>query len=270
MENKSIAQDQSGQTEMQQAASAPEEALENKQTVDLVKSENNERMVAYEAELYITVKGLENIVRQFQQEIEKTGGYLIESSVYDVGEGRKSATILGRVPQQSFQQFLSFIESKSEKIKERNVRGQDVTEEYVDLDSRLKAKTLVEERLLSFMKNAQKTEDLLKISKDLGQVQEEIEQIEGRMKYLQNRTSYASITIHIEDAEVVIPALNKEELNTWQQAKKTFIETINGLKRLCSSFIIVVIGFSPVLFIIGVVAIIAWMFLRRKKKSKEN
>lgn len=228
------------------------------------------RMIAYEAQLSITVKGLDQKVSIFQKEIENLEGYLVESSLYEIGNGKKSARIVARVPQEKFEGFLTFVEAQSEKVNEQNVHGQDVTEEYVDLEARLKAKKIVEERLLTFMQNAERTEDLLKISNDLGRVQEEIEQVEGRMKFLRNRTAFSSVTINIQDSEIVVPSINKEDLNTWQQSKKTFIETINGLKGFISGLIIFIVGFSPVWFLFSIIGVLILVLLRRRKKNNES
>ncbi len=92
---------------------------------------------------------------------------------------------------------------------QRNISGDDVTEEYVDLESRLKSKRVVEERLISFMNNAEKTEDLLKISEDLAEVQEEIETIEGRKKFLENQTSLSTIIITLYENKVTVPSLKR-------------------------------------------------------------
>ncbi|MBW9235445.1 DUF4349 domain-containing protein, partial [Leptospira santarosai] len=97
--------------------------------------------------------------------------------------------------EENFEKFLLEAEGEAAKVLERNVTGQDVTEQYVDLESRVRSKRAVEERLLDFMSKAQKTEDLLKISEDLAQVQEEIEVMVGKMKYLENQTSFSTIEI---------------------------------------------------------------------------
>src|SRR5690606_12068557 len=122
-----------------------------------------------------------------------------------------------RIPQDQFREFIQLVEDGSSKVLESSISGQDVTEEYVDLESRLKSKRVVEERLLAFMEKAEKTEDLLTISNDLAIVQEDIEEVLGRMKYLENRTNLATVTIHIQENNVTLSTINNEELNTWEQ-----------------------------------------------------
>ena len=84
-----------------------------------------------------------------------------------MGYEQVSGSITVRIPQKSFQAFLRDAEGQAAEVLQRRITGTDVTEEYVDLDSRLKSKRVVEERLITFMETAEKTEDLLKISADL-------------------------------------------------------------------------------------------------------
>jgi hypothetical protein len=78
-----------------------------------------------------------------------------------------------RIPNANFNAFLGEAEKLGINVTNRAIQGQDVTEEYVDLEARLASKQVMENQLLGFMKKAQKTEDLLQIAKDLNNVQEE-------------------------------------------------------------------------------------------------
>jgi len=152
---------------------------------------------------------------------------------------------------------------------EKTISGNDVTEEYVDLESRLKAKNAVEKRLLSLMEQATKTEDLLKISDDLATVQEEKEQIMGRMNYIQTNVDYSTVTINLEEEIVEVGKIDKQgNRNTWEKAKSLFVDTVNGVITFFSSIVIFLIGLSPVLLPLGIIVVI-WFILWRRKKRNE-
>jgi chromosome segregation ATPase len=74
------------------------------------------------------------------------------------------------------------------------IQGNDVSEEMVDLDARLKAKQATEARLLDLMKQAKEANDLIAIANRLDEVQSEIEQIKGRIQYLNNQVDYSTVT----------------------------------------------------------------------------
>lgn len=233
-------------SEDEQADKAEMSSPENK-----VSSTPDNRKVIYTADLYIRVKNFNQAVSAFQDTIASLGGYVIESNTYSSeDEMPKEGSLTVKVPEDKFQSFLKTVGKGSVKVNQQTVTGQDVTEEYVDLESRLKAKKAVEERLLSFMKNAQKTEDLLKISSDLSAVQEEMEQITGRINYLKNQTSFATVTMQISEDKISVPGLENEELNTWEKTKKQFMESLNALLAAGSALIVFTAGNLPVLLVL--------------------
>jgi len=241
---------------------------ENKDS-DITKNAEDDRMVIYNANLSLQVKDYHQVEATIQSKATELGGYVVGSSIYDSGTEYINGSITVKIPQSHFQSYIKEVEKHSIKIKEKNVTGNDITEEYVDLESRLKAKEAVEKRLLTLMDQAEKTEDLLKISNDLATVQEEKEQLLGRMNYLQNNVDYSTVTIQLEEELVKVDAIkNKESLNTWQKAKSQFVTTINGIISFLSGVAVFTIGLSPIIIPILIVLII-WIFYRKKRKPQE-
>lgn len=274
--------DQSNGATQDHAAPEIAAGLENKEEIstdgaETVDSETEtqvastkDRMVIYTANLSIQVNSYDESLAFIQKELQTLDGYIVNSNSYSVEDDSTEGTITVRVPQEHFQAFLKTVESRSTKVIDESINGQDVTEEYVDLESRLKSKQVVEKRLLEFMEKAEKTEDLLKISTDLATVQEEIEQLKGRMKYLDNQVNLATISIFIKESKVNVPDLENNELNTWTETKKQFMETLNFVLRAISSFIVFFIGSLPVLLILGGILIVIWLILKRKRKKQEK
>ncbi|WP_342599946.1 DUF4349 domain-containing protein [Psychrobacillus sp. FSL H8-0483] len=229
---------------------------------------NTERMIIHKAIIRTNVKELAKAQSNIEQKVKKYGGYIVESNVYQEDDQRSSGNIIVRIPEKHFETFLSDAEEEASKVLERNVTGQDVTEQYVDLASRIKSKRVVEERLLAFMSTAEKTEDLLKISSDLAKVQEEIEVTVGKMKYLENQTSFATIELTMYENRVIVPGLDSEDLNTWEKTKKQFVTSMNGLLAAGSAIIVFVIGNMPVLIILGVISSTVYWIIKRRKRNK--
>lgn len=229
---------------------------------------NTERMIIHKAIIRTNVKELAKAQSNIEQKVKKYGGYIVESNVYQEDDQRSSGNIIVRIPEKHFETFLSDAEEEASKVLERNVTGQDVTEQYVDLASRIKSKRVVEERLLAFMSAAEKTEDLLKISSDLAKVQEEIEVTVGKMKYLENQTTFATIELTMYENRVIVPGLDSEELNTWEKTKKQFVTSMNGLLAAGSAIIVFFIGNMPVLIILGVISSTVYWIIKRRKRNK--
>ncbi|MBT2678397.1 DUF4349 domain-containing protein [Bacillus sp. ISL-35] len=230
-----------------------------------------ERMVIFNAEMDITVKNFENARNALEEKAESYNGYIVQSDSNRYDDEQQSGMMTFRIPQEHFHAFLNDAEGLSVQVNNRRVSGQDVTEEYVDLESRLKSKKAVEARLIEFMKEAQKTEDLLKISSDLADVQEEIEQLAGRKKFLENQTAYSTVTISLQETLVAVPKIDNETLNTWQKIKKQFADNINILLAAGSGIIVFFVGNLPMLLIVGViVAAIIYIVRKKNKPGQKN
>ncbi|WP_203246826.1 DUF4349 domain-containing protein [Sporosarcina beigongshangi] len=254
MSNEVAMMDQSEEEVVSEAAQ-PEESTTN-------------RMIIHQAKLQVKVKKFEEAQLKIEKKVAEYGGYLVESNVYRSDDKAVSGTMIVRVPEKHFQSFLKDTEEAAT-ILERNITGQDVTEQYVDLQSRVTSKRAVEERLLEFMSKAQKTEDLLKISTDLAKVQEEIELIVGKMNYLENQTSYSTIEISMYEDRIIVPMLEKDNLNTWDKTKKQLATSTNFMLATGSSLIVFFIGNLPIIVLLALVGIGIYFFIKRKKYTKE-
>ncbi|MGB2870760.1 DUF4349 domain-containing protein [Psychrobacillus psychrotolerans] len=226
------------------------------------------RMIIHQARISTSVKDLKKAQHNMEQRVKDYGGYIVESNVYLESDETSSGKMIVRIPEKHFETFLSEAEVEASKVLEKNVTGQDVTEQYVDLSSRVKSKRAVEERLLAFMKDAEKTEDLLKISSDLAKVQEEIEVLVGKIKYFENQTSFSTIELTMFENRVIIPEIENKDLNTWEKTKKQLITSTNALLSIGSGIIVFIVGNLPVLILVTIIAVaVFWIIKKRKIKE---
>lgn len=244
----------------QSAEEAPSEQPQAVMTTD--------RMIIHHAQLQVKVKEFEQAQLKIEKKVTEYGGYIVESNIYRQDTEAVSGTMIIRIPEKHFQSFLKDAEETAT-ILERNVTGQDVTEQFVDLQSRVTSKRAVEARLLEFMGTAQKTEDLLKISSDLAKVQEEIEVIVGKMNYLENQTSYSTIEIAMFEDRVIVPTLDKNNLNTWDKTKKQLATSTNFILAAGSGIIVFFIGNLPVIILLSLIGISVYFIIRKKRAPKE-
>jgi hypothetical protein len=242
-----------------------DEKVKSDKTADSAKIEVPNQMVIYQADLQLRVKRFNQTVRSLEEKVLNYGGYIAESNVTKEGKEQVSGNIKIRIPQKHFQAFLHDAEGQAAEVLKRNITGQDVTEEYVDLEARLKSKRVVEERLITFMKGATKTEDLLKISADLASVQEEIETIEGKMKFLENQTSLSTVNITLFENKVIVPNIDKDKLNTWEKTKKQFMKSTNMLLVGISGLVVFIIGNIPVLAVLFVIGFLFFFYYKKRK-----
>ncbi len=162
---------------------------------------SSNRLIIKNGQLTLQVENPDAAVNQVTQAAADLGGYIISSQVLVNQKGDtevKSATITLAVPVDAFENALNRLRSLAVIVSNETSSGQDVTDEYVDLDSRLTNLKATRDRIREFLANATTVEEALKVNEQLSQVEGEIEQVQGRMNYLFDRASYSTITVNIE------------------------------------------------------------------------
>src|SRR6202011_3293944 len=86
------------------------------------------------------------------------------------------------------------------KVRQEKISGQDVTEEYIDVEARIKTKKALEAQFLEIMKQAHKVSDALEVQSELANVRTDIERMEGRRRYLDNQSSLSTISVTLQPA----------------------------------------------------------------------
>lgn len=173
-----------------------------------------QRLVIRNADLSLQVTSVEQAEATLRAKINELGGYIVgaESSGADT-----SATlrVTFRVPSDRFDAALSGLEGLAEKVVSRSISGEDVTEEYVDLESQLRNLEATRDRLLSFLEKATRVEDALQVNQAITEVQGQIEQIQGRMKYLKQSSALSTITVFLAP----VPTTTIVEEDAWRPAE---------------------------------------------------
>ncbi|MEO6867268.1 MAG: DUF4349 domain-containing protein, partial [Gaiellales bacterium] len=123
-------------------------------------------------------------------------GYVVSASRSGVGDGPRSGTIVMRVPAERFDRAVERVrELAGTKVERLDVASEDVTQEFVDVRSRLKHDRAVEGRLLALLAQTKGVGEVLAVQARLDQVQEQIEISQGRMQYLEKMTSMSTIEV---------------------------------------------------------------------------
>lgn len=163
-----------------------------------------------------------------------------------------------RIPSQNFDSFISDISKGVQHFDRKEISQQDVTEEYVDTESRMKSKKKLEERYLQLLSKASKVSEMLEIEKKLAEIREEIEAKEGQLKYMQNRVSMSTVNIQMytynaSESGATVSYGGK----IWNSIKEGF----NGL----SNFMLSIISIWPfILIFVGVFIFLKRRFFKKK------
>ncbi len=173
----------------------------------------SDRKIIRNADLSLESASPEETQRRITSIAEANGGFVVESqqTSSDVKSGKRDiVTMSVRVPSQKFGDTLAQIRAVSEKIIFETVKGDDVTEEFIDIEARLKAKKALEQQFVEIMKKAYSIDDALNVQSQLAEVRGEIEKIEGRKRFLENQSSLSTIKIKLQTPEVVFSAASSQ------------------------------------------------------------
>lgn len=222
-----------------------------------------ERKVIKNGSLELLVKSAEKTASDIQGVAERLGGFTASADIYNVAQDAKSGRVTVRVPADKFNLAFDEIKKLAIKVERENSSAQDVTEQYIDLESRLKNLRAQEAQYLEVMKKANTVEDILNVTNRLSEVRGQIEQIEGQLKYLTSQVDMTSITASLtEEGDVEVFGINWRPLYVAKQALRN---TISGLAGYVDSMINFVFQLPVILLwlvTIGLIALLGWKILR--------
>jgi hypothetical protein len=155
------------------------------------------RKIVKTADLGLRSEEVRESAAQAQQLAASAGGTVLSSQVYGSHDSVTAQLVLS-VPSEEFERVLDELRSLGKKVTTDTISGQDVTEEYVDLQSRERNLRATEESLLRLYDRAENVEEALSIQRELTTVRGEIELVQGRIKYLDQRSAYSQITLNIQ------------------------------------------------------------------------
>lgn len=219
-----------------------------------------ERLVIRTATIRALVTDVNAAESRIRELAEGRDGFVLSSQAKGEAEQR-TATISFKVPAERFDETLGELTRLALTIDSLQVEGQDVTDEYVDLESRLRNLRAVETRLLQFLNDAKRTEDALSVNAQLTEIQGQIEQAQGRIAYLKQSAALSTITVslHAQPTVQVLSEPGWAPGTTARAALKSLILFAQAVAEVA----IVVAVWSPVWLSLLLVALLVRRRLRR-------
>ena len=200
-------------------------------SVNYTSESNIERKLIVTVDIRINSKDVEKSYKSIENKVKEYNGYFdnVESS-----KNRYYLTI--RIPKDNLNNFISFIE-ESEKIENKNISTQDVTDTYYDTDNRIKNREVLLEKLRNYLKEAKNIDEILKIEDRINTLTYEIERMKGNLQNLQSSIDYSRITVNIQNQEAI-----KSTTNIYNK----YLNLISFLKEFFSGIIFFIVGFVAV------------------------
>lgn len=234
-------------------------------------TEQVQRIVIKSATLSITVENVSEKVASITAIAEDMGGWVVSSIVRGNDESR-SGTISIRVPAEQFNHVIESIKLDAEKVNSEQINGQDVTEEYTDLQSRLRNLQAAESQMQTFLEDAQDTDDVLRIYNELVSLRGEIEVAQGRINLLQDSASYSSISVSIAEVSDDDDA-DEDEDNPWKPGEtigNAFDSLVVALRAVVDVTIWLLIFAAPLAIVVGVPGWLGWRFVGKRLRREQS
>ena len=227
-----------------------------------------ERKIIRNAELSLEAESPEEAQQKITSIAENKGGFVVESQQSSSSSNVKTrdvVTMTVRVPSAKFNESLDEIRKATSRVLVETVKGQDVTEEFVDIEARLKTKKALEAQFIEIMKQGKSVEEALQVQRELANVRGEIEQIEGRKRFLENQSSLSSIRIRLQTPS----AYSANPTGFFYQLKNSFGNGLDFALNFVLGLVTFIVAILPfMLFIVLPIFLILRYFWKRNRLRK--
>jgi hypothetical protein len=233
-------------------------------------NEAADRKIIRNADITMEVASTTDAQHRVTQIAESHGGFVVTSEAkqrenIDPSKRTVDIKLVVRVPATRFGVVFDEIKQLAGNLPEANVTGQDVTEDFIDLEARIKTQKALEFQFLEIMKQARNVNDALEIQRQIADVRTDIEKLEGRKRFLENRSSLSTITVNIHAPKVI--AVNPTGFGrTIRDAVSDSLELASGMLVF---FVRTVIVMMPIIvFVILPAGLVLRYLVRRANRVR--
>ncbi len=215
-----------------------------------------DKKVIKNGNLTLKVDDVDDAVLKIGKIAKDNGGDLFSSNFSKNSQDLKSGTLSIKVPVANFEK--TFVEAKkvAAAVLRESTSGQDVTEQYQDLEGRIKNKQTEEVAYQKVLDQAQKISDILEVTQALSRVRAEIESLQGKLRYLASQTDMSTITITMsEDSNITV----SDSWRPWQVAKDATRSLVVKVQNFVDFLIVFVITFLPTM---ALYLVLFWVIYR--------
>ena len=262
--------------DMADEAAVAEEYVQEGSGQSAVAAPETARKLIKTVNIFAETEDFDTLVPGLQKQVEVLGGYIESISVYDVNSyyvedqrvKQRCANLTARVPKEKLDGFLAQVGEQTN-VTSRSENVEDVTLQYVDLESRKKALLTEQERLLELMEKAESVEDIIAIEGRLSEVRYQLESMESQLRTYDNQIDYSTVYLSIEEVRKYSAP---QTATVWQRIQSGFIKSLEDIGLSIQNFAIGFVIDIPyiVLSLLAVVVIffILRALIRRFKKSR--
>lgn len=204
-----------------------EQPTEQKVTADKIVPQVIKKKIIKDGRLGLQVTDLPTAKKQIDSLVKALGGYYANENLRN-SDQESGYQLTIRIPVINFEKFLYSAENGSGKVIYKEIEARDVTEEFVDIESRLNSKRNSLARYNEILKRANTVKDIIEIAESIRVLQEEIESSEGRLRYLNDCVNYSTLNLVISTEKDFTYKPQKRD-NFWEKFKESVVEGWFGM-----------------------------------------
>lgn len=231
-------------------------------------TQTDKRMVVKNSYLSLLVDNVSAGQTAIIQQAQALGGYMVNSSLTRPQDA-PSAVVTIRVPAAQFNAALQFFRGLAVKVISENLEGEDVTDQYVDIDARLATLTKTKIKFEEVMDQAVAVQDILTVQRELINLQTQIDSLKGQQNYLEKNAQMAKITIYLSTDELSLPYAPSESWRP-QVIFKEAVRSLIGFFRKIGTAIIWLGVYAVIWIPIGLIAFLIYRHKTRNPSSRLN
>ncbi|QQS60957.1 MAG: DUF4349 domain-containing protein [Candidatus Moraniibacteriota bacterium] len=225
-----------------------------------VEKETEQQKIIKEGDLTLKIKNVDITLEEIRGVVEYHKGIIFGTQINRDSQGLRRGVITVKVPVDAFDGAMIGIKEKALLVLYENTTGQDITDQYVDLQARLKNKQAEETAFIKIMADVKDSDSIIKVTKELSRVRGEIERLQAQIRNLEAKTDMSTIRITIsEDQEITLT----DTWRPWQEVKDRVNELLDSFRSTVNFFIVLFVWFLPLLIVWGII-FVGTFFLVRK------
>ncbi len=224
------------------------------------------RMVIKKGSLLLRVNNYQTSFELVKTIVLQEQGFIVSTQVDQYEDKATGGNLIIKVPSARFDTTMSKLKSIADRIENESISGNDVTEEFYDLQARLVNKRKVEQRFQEILKTAKTTKEILEVEQALGEIREEIERMEGRSRFLSDQVNLSTIDLKIYETDY----------GYYYGDRTFFAKIVQGFKKgltvfgdVLSVLIVLVIATIPIWILLALLIFISLKVFKRYKSKRK-
>ena len=222
------------------------------------------RKIIYRAKIELAVEDFGPVPSAVAELVKKVDGYVADSTLGGTPGIARQGTWKVRVPVARFDEFVAAAKGIGELVT-ASTQSEDVSEEYFDVEARIRNKTKEEERILKLLEERTgKLADVIEVERELSRVREETERMQGRIRVLADQTTFTTVDISVSEIRGYVPPA-APDLST--RVSRSFAGSVDGLRTFGESLLVGLAALTPWIPVLLVVCLPFYLFVRRWRQS---